>query len=187
MPALTLFNEQILTEIRLALKQVDNDDIDMMIEAIINAKRIFLAGAGRSLLMLKCFGMRLMHLGFTVYIIGDVTTPAITQGDLLIIASGSGETGSMVNIATKAQRLLVKGILITTKSHSSIASLVEHKVIIPTSSLSSDNKKNTFSIQPGASLFEQCLLILFDSIILTYINDQQRDCESIMLLHANLE
>jgi len=187
MQNLSLFNQQILKEIRSSLEQVDSKDIDNLIEALINAKRIFLAGAGRSLLMVKCFGMRLMHLGFTVYIVGEVTTPAIIPGDLLVIASGSGETGSMINIAKKAQDLSIKIILITTKLHSTIASLVKHSVIIPISCLENDSKMNISSVQPGASLFEQCLLIVFDSIILSYINDQKRDHTGIMLLHANLE
>ena len=38
------------------------------------------------------FAMRLMHLGFVVYVIGDVTTPSINEDDCLIAISGSGET-----------------------------------------------------------------------------------------------
>ena len=48
--------------------------------------------------------MRLMHLGLTVHIAGDTTTPAITSGDLLLVASGSGTTSGVVKSAETARK-----------------------------------------------------------------------------------
>jgi 6-phospho-3-hexuloisomerase len=45
--------------------------------------------------------MRFMHLGYTVFIVE--TTPAILEGDLLLVASGSGTTSSVVSSAEKAK------------------------------------------------------------------------------------
>lgn len=63
-----------------------------MIEEIRNSDRIFVVGTGRSELVGKAFAMRLMHLGFNVHVVGEVTTPAIRDKDCLIAISGSGET-----------------------------------------------------------------------------------------------
>ena len=49
--------------------------------------------------------MRLMHMGKQVYVVGEIVTPSIQQGDLLLIVSGSGETESLVAMAKKAKRL----------------------------------------------------------------------------------
>ncbi|MGZ4892148.1 MAG: SIS domain-containing protein, partial [Halobacteriota archaeon] len=57
-----------------------------------NHKRLFVMGAGRSGLVVKGFAMRLMHLGFNVYVVGETVTPAVETDDLLIVISGSGET-----------------------------------------------------------------------------------------------
>ena len=65
-------------------------------EAICKAKKIYVAGAGRSLLTLRCLAMRLMHLGFESYVVGDTTTPAFEKEDLRIAGSGSGETKGLV-------------------------------------------------------------------------------------------
>ena len=62
-------------------------------------------GAGRSLLMLKALAMRTIHIGLKVHVVGDVVTPALKNGDLLFLASASGETASLVNVATKAKQL----------------------------------------------------------------------------------
>jgi 6-phospho-3-hexuloisomerase len=53
--------------------------------------------------MMRAFAMRLMHIGFQVHVAGDVTTPAIRGGNLLIIGSGSGETSGLVSMAAKAR------------------------------------------------------------------------------------
>ena len=45
--------------------KLEERDIRALIEEIQNADRIFLAGAGRSGLMIRAFAMRLMHIGFT--------------------------------------------------------------------------------------------------------------------------
>ena len=73
--------DAILSDLRRTLQQVDAAQIEAMHHAIFSAKRIFIAGKGRSGLQMKAFAMRLMHLGFTVHVVDDVTTPALAVGD----------------------------------------------------------------------------------------------------------
>ena len=61
--------------------------------------RVFVAGAGRSGLVLRMAAMRLMHLGLNVHVVGDTTTVAISSGALLLVASGSGTTSGVVKAA----------------------------------------------------------------------------------------
>src|SRR5690625_1979823 len=98
----------IIKELEEEAKHVDDEQIQGLIQAICEANRIFVVGVGRSGFVGRAFSNRLMHLGFTVYFIGEPTTPSIQEGDLLIIGSGSGETSGMVNIAKKAASLGVK-------------------------------------------------------------------------------
>ena len=60
-------------------------------------------GAGRSGLVAKAFAMRLMHLGFTAYVVGETITPAMRPKDLLVIFSGSGRTKTIADIAETAR------------------------------------------------------------------------------------
>jgi 6-phospho-3-hexuloisomerase len=80
--------ENILAEITSCLHLVPGESLTeagTMIEA---APKIFLAGAGRSGLIMRALGTRLMHLGKTVYVVGESTTPSIQAGELLILGSG---------------------------------------------------------------------------------------------------
>ena len=47
--------------------------------------------------------MRLMHLGFNVYVVGETVTPAVETDDLLIVISGSGETKSINEMSALAK------------------------------------------------------------------------------------
>ena len=105
--------EKLTQKIEEQLRTIDQKSIDNFVEFIMSAKRIFIVGAGRSGLVAKAFGMRLMHLGFTVYIVGEVITPAINKDDLLIVVSGSGQTLSAVVAATIAKEKAVKIVGIT--------------------------------------------------------------------------
>ncbi len=63
-------------------KELDMKNVNRLIEEIIHTKRIFLMGAGRSGFEARAFAMRLMHLGFDVHVVGDVTAPTPTSEDL---------------------------------------------------------------------------------------------------------
>ncbi|NLW76696.1 MAG: SIS domain-containing protein, partial [Methanomicrobiales archaeon] len=49
---------------------LQQDEVDCFISELMRAERIFVVGAGRSGFVAKSFAMRLMHLGFTSYVVG---------------------------------------------------------------------------------------------------------------------
>ena len=61
---------------------------------ILNARRIYVMGAGRSGLVAKGFAMRLMHLGFQSYVVGETITPALQKGDVIVIFSDPPDKNS---------------------------------------------------------------------------------------------
>ena len=181
---------RILEEVKDKLSKVDPAQTDALIDAIRSADRIFTAGAGRSLLMIRGFAMRLMHLGLTVYVVGETVTPAITDRDLLIIASGSGETGTLKVVAEKAKKQGARLALITIHPDSSIGKIADLTVTIPApENKTSRSEKETGSVQPGGSTFEQSVLVLGDAMIIQMLREMNVESgnKQIMSLHANLE
>jgi 6-phospho-3-hexuloisomerase len=69
---------------------------DRIVEGLLKANRIFTVATGRSELMIRNFGIRLMHEGYDVFRIGESYTPAIgndpKRKDVLLIFTGSGKT-----------------------------------------------------------------------------------------------
>lgn len=179
--------DQITAEIRYVLSQVSEEQVLALRTAFLSEKRIFVAGRGRSGLQMQGAAMRLMHLGLQVHVIGDVTTPAITENDLLLIGSGSGSTASLVQYAKKAGSVGAKVALVTTNDKSVIAEMADYMVCLSAPTPKVKEERAFTSIQPMGSLFEQCLGILLDSIILQCMEVIDKGGDEMFSLHANLE
>ncbi|MDQ0029758.1 6-phospho-3-hexuloisomerase [Arthrobacter bambusae] len=147
--------------------------------------RIFVAGAGRSGLVLRMAAMRLMHLGFDVHIAGDTTTPAIRSGDLLLVASGSGTTSGVVRAAGTAAKAGARIAVYTTNARSPLAELADVVVIIP--AVQKTDHGSTLSRQYSGSLFEQVLFLVAEAVFQTLWDNDATPAEELWLRHANLE
>ena len=83
---------------------INIDQTQNLINQIILAERIFLVAIGRVNLSLQCFGKRLSHLGFKIELVGSLTEKPATKKDLLIVASGSGESLIPLHITKKQKK-----------------------------------------------------------------------------------
>ena len=177
--------EMILAENQQLASKLNFEQIAELIPFIQNADRIFVIGAGRTGLALKAAAMRLMHLGFTVFVAGETTTPAIRQGDLLLAGSGSGTTSSIVNAAQKAVSAGAQVVALSTTLESPLAKLSAHVAILPAAQ--KQDHGATISKQYAGSLFEQSVLLLTDAIIQTLWKLDGTPAEELWKSHANLE
>ena len=105
----------IMGEIECVVSKVEKEEIDRVVNLIRKDRRIFVAGEGRSGFSAKGFAMRLMHLGYTVYVVGETITPALREGDLLVGVSGSGKSISVIDAARKAKEKNGVVIAVTSK------------------------------------------------------------------------
>ena len=78
----------IIGELAANADRVSVGRLEALADAILGARRIFVAGAGRAGFVARAFALRLMHLGLTVHFVGEPTTPSIGPGDLPVINSG---------------------------------------------------------------------------------------------------
>jgi len=121
----------IAEHIRKVALKLDTGSVSSLVDSIMGAKRIFLMGAGRSGLAARAFAMRLMHMGFTVHVVGETTAPAVLIDDLVIAVSGSGETTSIANLGAISKKLGSKLATITSNKDSTLGSISDVVVIIP--------------------------------------------------------
>ena len=178
---------EILNELCKTVGHIHNDTAETLVDTILDAQTIFVAGAGRSGLALKSFAMRLMHLGFDTYVVGETVTPSITEKDVLLIGSGSGSTSSLVTCANKAEAIGATICLITIDENSPIAQAAEVVLTIPAPSPKVNRDLGFRSVQPMGSLFEQILLLTLDAIVLLLMEKTGTTPESMFVRHANLE
>ncbi|TPR20131.1 6-phospho-3-hexuloisomerase [Apilactobacillus timberlakei] len=174
--------ENILAELSNSAKNIDNQNIS---NEIIKSNQIFTHGLGRSGLVLKMFAMRLAQLGHNSNVVGETTTKSIHKDDLLILASGSGNTAQVKIVAQEAKKVGANIILITSNDDSEIGKIADHVVNIHSKSKYDHNKSIT--IQPMGSLFEQTLMLYLDSMVLQLMNDENINESNMIKNHANLE
>jgi len=178
--------ETVINENREALENISEEDICRYLEMIIQAKRVFFVGVGRVLLSLEAIAKRYAHLGIDTVIVGQITEPAITAEDVLIVGSGSGETFFPLGIAEKAGEIGASVIHIGSNPDSSMRQYADLFLRIPVASRA--NKRDEIrSRQPMTSLFEQALLLFGDVTALLMIQKEQINLEDLWLCHANLE
>lgn len=175
----------ILSEHQQLSNHLQLDEIPAVEKAIKRAKSIFLLGAGRTGFMINAAAMRLMHLGYTVHVVGETTSPAISEGDLLIAGSGSGTTSNIVKAAETARKCGAEIVAFTTDPDSALAQLADHCVTIPAAG--KQQKNETVSHQYAGSLFEQSFLLLFDAIIQHLWNESGVSRDELWKRHTNIE
>ncbi len=170
-------------KIKEILERVSEDDITKTKQFFFTSNRIFLYGAGRSGLVAKAFAIRLVHLGFQAFVIGETITAPVQKGDLVIIVSGSGETIPAVMTAQIAENIGAKVVSITGKKKSGIAKHADVTLFISASCNDVERKKYA----PLGTLFEASVWILFDGIIADLLESKDETEENMRSRHATLE
>ncbi len=174
-----------LEELEIMLEKVAPVDEAHLGELIARANRIFVVGQGRTGLVMKMFAMRAMQTGILTHIVGETLTPAICPGDLLIAASGSGTTPSVVRAAQRAKEIGAQVAVITSRDSSELAKLADHLTIIPGESIKLSSQVNTKL--PMANTLEQTTLIFLDCVLAWLAVHTGQNNEIMMTRHANLE
>lgn len=165
------------SELAALTEKIDKQEFNAVIDAITSANHIFLAGAGRSGQMINALTNRLMHLGMSVSVVGEISSPHSHSGDLMIVGSGSGETQRLINQVNIAKKNGVQIALVTTSPNSTLAGLADHILTIPVAD----------SAQPMGSLFEQACLLTYDSMVLALMEKLNETHQTMKARHADIE
>lgn len=182
-----------------AVELIDDGEKERMVEELLETRKegrkIFVVGAGRSGLVAKAFAMRLLHLGFNVYVIGETILPPVSRGDLVIAVSGSGRTKTVVAAAEAAKSVGAKVVAVTTFSDSPLGKMADMIVRIPGRTKIAVEEdylvRQIYGIHeplaPLGTLFEVTTLVFLDGIISELMYKLGVSEEELRERHANVE
>jgi 6-phospho-3-hexuloisomerase len=173
----------IQSKIKNILEEVPESDIEKIKELFLKADRIFVYGAGRSGLVAKAFAIRLVHLGFQTFVIGETITAPVRKGDLVVIVSGSGETIPSKMTAEIARDIGAKLVSVTSNKNSTVAKLADVSIILHAIC---DDKERA-KLAPLGTLFEAGAWLLLDSIVAELMHAKNETEEGMRRRHAILE
>lgn len=164
---------EITDNIKNVSDSIDEENINEMMDILMNSSNVFVVGLGRSGLVGKAFAMRLMHLGISVYVVGETITPAIHDDDCLLAISGSGETSYIVNTANAAKARDATVLAVTSYSESTLGKLAD--IIVPIKGRTKIDIEKSYikrqiggehqSLTPLGTLFELSTLVFLDGLI----------------------
>lgn len=174
----------IMDEIMEVMDLVKESELDESLPYFQKSKRIFITGAGRSGFQAKGFAMRLMHIGYTDFVLGETITPAIQKGDTWLAISGSGTTKGIVSDTEAAKKLGLNIVVITSDRDSALGKLADQVIIVPGATKTGAGIKSN---QLLSSLFDQTVHITLDALALKLANRDQISNEEALKGHVNVE
>ena len=175
--------DYIQLKIKDILSSVPKEDIDKVISSFFKANRIFVYGAGRSGLVSRAFAIRLVHLGFQTFVIGETIGAPVKKDDLVFIVSGSGTTIPSVMTADIAHNIGAKLIVVSGIRNARITKSADIAIVLSADCKDRERKQ----LAPLGTLFEASAWILLDSIIAELMKHKGETEESMRSRHATLE
>lgn len=167
------------------LSRVRRDEVERFEKVLLGARRVFVTGLGRTGLMARGFAMRLMHLGRRVYHVGDVITPAIRRGDLLVIASRTGRSPVLLHYVSMARRVGARVAVVTGERESPVARRADAVLVL--SSEARRARAGRTPEPPLGSVFEQALLVVLDVVVVHLMDTLGLTAEDLRRIHTTFE
>ncbi len=168
----------LLDHVDAIMEDVDWASFLALTDMIPKAHRTFVTGAGRSGLVARMFGMRLMHAGLTAYIPGETITPAAGRGDLIVAISCTGNTGYTDYLVRRGRKLGAKVVVITSVDGSPLTVKADQVVLVP---VEADD------IVLRAAVFEHAVGLCLDAVFNVISERLKVDTAAFQARHANLE
>jgi len=176
--AVRVAGQELLDRIADVMQRVDWASFLELADMLPRARRTFVTGAGRSGLVARSFGMRLMHAGLPAFVPGETITPAAGEGDLLVAISCTGQTGITDYVARRARQLGAKVVVLTAEPASPLAADADKVVVIPAAAA---------DIVLRAAVFEHAASLCLDAVFNVLSERLKLDMTAFRQRHANLE
>ena len=191
--------DEILSGAEKAIKELDLDQVEKMIEMLLEAKdrKIFVVGMGRSGFVGRAFALRLMNLGFNVYFLGETITPAAGKDDLVIAISGTGMTKLVVSAVTVAKEIGTRIIVITSYKESALGQAADQLVLIGGRTKMGWPREEDYlarqilgerePLSPLGSIFENNCMVFLDGLIVELMYRMKKSENDLRMRHATIE
>ncbi|PZQ99871.1 MAG: 6-phospho-3-hexuloisomerase [Cereibacter sphaeroides] len=179
--------ERAAQELGQAVGRIDQRALTETVEEIAHAGRIAIYGVGREGLMMRALAMRLYHLGLDAHVVGEMSTPPVGPGDLLIVSSGPGGLSTVEALIGVAKAAGARVLCITAQPKGPAPMASDRILVIPAQTMADDQTPAPASILPMGSLFEGAQFLAFELIVLALRDRIGADPAAMRARHTNLE
>ncbi len=182
---MTLY-QKALDELAGPLNRLDDAAVDQAVRTIAAARHVCVYAGGREGLQVRGFAMRLFHLGRSVSVVGDMTTPALGPGDLFLNVCGPGEISTAVALVGVAKAAGAKVLVVTAQPDGRVPKMADEVLVLPAQTMADDQGPGA-SVLPMGSVFEGALFVMFEVMILKLKALLNVSPEAMRANHTNME
>ncbi len=175
-----------LDDLARVFDRLDESAVERAVEAIAAARHIGLYGVGREGLQIKGLCMRLFHLGRDAHLVGDMTTPPLGPGDLLVVSAGPGWFSTVEALMGVAKRAGARTLVVTAQPAGPCPRAADLVLPVPAQTMADDRGPAT-SVLPMGSLYEGAQYVLFEIMILKLRDRLGVTPGAMRANHTNLE
>lgn len=186
MTALAELAGQALDELRDVFARTPPAAVDDLCDELLAAARIVTYGVGREGLMMRALTMRLGHLGLDAHVVGDMTTPAVGAGDMLVVSAGPGTFSTVLALVEVARDAGARVLAITAQPDGAVPRHADRVIHLPAQTMADDQAEGA-GILPMGSVYEACQLVLFDLVALRLRERTGQGADDMRAGHTNLE
>ncbi|MBM3525690.1 MAG: SIS domain-containing protein [Alphaproteobacteria bacterium] len=179
--------DAILGEVATVFDRLRDGLVHDLAAEISAARRILVHSAGRTGLVMRALAMRLHHLGLQGHVAGDMTTPPIGAGDLLIVNASTGDLPSGIALLRAAARAGARTVVITAAHGGEALALADRVFRIPAQTILDDQDGHRASILPMGSQYELCLFVLTELVVLELSRQLGVSFLEMRARHANIQ
>ena len=179
-------NTKAVAELTDVINRIDPVQVDALIEILAKANRVVLYGVGREGLMMKALSMRLFHMGLDAHVVGDMTTPPVGQGDVLVVSAGPGYFSTVAALMGVARSAGAKTICLTAQPGGKVPQSADLTVVLPAQTMADDTTAPA-SFLPMGSLYEGVQFLFFEYLVLLLRDHMGVTPAQMRHNHTNLE
>lgn len=176
---------QAMQELSQALHSVPAATLDEIAHEIAQAHVVAAFAGGREGLVMRGLIMRLFHAGVDAHYVGEMTTPAVGEGDLLILSCGPGNISMVMALAGVAKKAGARIVYLTAEPANSPAETADLVVHINAQTMASD--EGSEAVLPMGSGFEIAEFVLVDLITNRVRKLRAESSDLMRSRHTNLE
>ena len=118
---------------------------------------------------------------------GDMTTPPVGEGDVLLASCGPGHLSTVTALAKQAKEAGAEVIMITAQPGGASIELADFVRTLPAQTMADDQDPSARSLLPMGSLFEGALFVLFEAAVLRLKETLGVTAAEMRANHTNLE
>lgn len=174
-----------LDEVRAVLDAGADREADRLCDELLAAHRIATYGVGREGLMMRALCMRLMHLGLDAHVVGDMTTPHLGKGDLLVVSAGPGTFSTVNALLGVARDAGARTAVVTAQPEGPAPRSADTVIHLRAQTMADD--RGGASVLPMGSLYEAAMLIFFDIVSILLRQRTGQTTDGMRGRHTNLE